>query len=72
MAESKEHFRDTEDYSNMSAFERSLLDNRRQREYLLHEYRREGRIDDDQYMRAHETKYDRKKRKRRRKMAREA
>ena len=35
----RKHFRDSDGYNKMSAFERSLLENRRQREYLLEEYR---------------------------------
>lgn len=44
-----EPYKNSEDYNQMSAFERSLDENRRQREYLLQEYRDEGRIDEREY-----------------------
>ena len=47
-----EAFKNSEDYSNMSPFERSVEENRRQREYLLEEYRSEGRIDEEEYWQA--------------------
>lgn len=56
----------------MSAFERSVMENRRQREYLLREYRQEGRLDETEYEQAAEMALDKKERKRRKKEAKRA
>ena len=45
-------FKNSADYNKLSAYERSLEENRRQREYILQEYRQDGRIDEDEYRRA--------------------
>ena len=48
-------FKKSEDYENMTPFERSLEQNRHQREYLLKEYRPDSAIDENQFEDSPET-----------------
>ena len=56
----------------MTAFERSLEENRRQREYLLQEYRPDAQIDEEEFKSAEQEALDKKERRRRKKEAKRA